>query len=130
VIYKKGKRDSCRDLFKSGNILTLPSAYIFECLLHTFSQIRNGGIQRSGTAHGRALRYKDNLCLEHCKTKQAQDFVAFRGRKLYNSLPVNLRKCEDLRIFRRILKNFLLEQPLYSIDEFVTHCDQYSELVD
>ena len=60
-VFNLRKRDSCKDIFKSANILTLPSLYILETLIITYSNKDNlqntGGFHNISTRHGDALRY-------------------------------------------------------------------------
>jgi len=43
------------------------------------------------------------------------------GTKLYNRLPNHLKNLEDLKPFKKQVKAFLLQQSIYSIEEYVSY---------
>jgi hypothetical protein len=47
--------------------------------------------------------------------------VANVGIKLYNKLPIKVKKLEKFQEFKRKLKYFLLQHIFYSVDEYMSY---------
>jgi len=43
------------------------------------------------------------------------------GTKLYNKLPNYIKNLENLKLFKKQLKAFLLQYTFYSVDEYLSH---------
>ena len=113
IITNKSKHDSCWQLFKQLQILTLPSQYIFSLLVfvakHRDLFLSNSDIHNINT------RYNDNLHLPTTNLTLVQKGVLYSGSKIYNNLPPHI---EGLKYFKSKLKGFLIEHTLYSLEEF------------
>lgn len=110
------KTASCRDLFKKLNILTAPSAYIFEVLKYVkvnyevfFNKIKK---------HDHFTRNKNSLVPTQSKLKTSQKGINFMGPKLYNKLPKNIKDSNE-KTFNKKLKRLLIEKSFYSVKEFL-----------
>ena len=64
-------------------------------------------IQRS-KIHGRNTRCRGELDLPICRLKIGQRSFAFRGAKLYNNLPNDIKKTPDVKKFKAKVCNYLL----------------------
>ena len=117
IITSKSKRESCRHLLQQLQILTLPSQYIFSWLVFVTKQrdlfLSNSKIHDSNT------RYQYNLHLPNTNLSLVQKGVLYSSSKIYNNLPTHIKSLSnDLKRFKSKLKSFLLEQSLYSLEEF------------
>jgi hypothetical protein len=63
-------------------------------------------------------RRKDDLRVQNYNTSTFKKNVINMGIKLYNRLPLELRKIEGFKEFKHKLKLFLLDQSLYTLHEF------------
>ena len=63
--------------------------------------------QRS-KAHGRNTRGSGELDLPFCRLKTGQRLFAFRGAKLYNNLPNEIKQNSDVKKFKAKVCNCLL----------------------
>ena len=54
------------------------------------------------------------------KRKYIKKSVINKGTNVYNELPRFLKEIDDLRVFRKILKLFLLFHSFYTVEEFVS----------
>ena len=64
--------------------------------------------QRRSIIHPRNTRQKNNLELPKCRLKTGQRSFAYRGPKIFNDLPKNIRETNDLNLFKkRIFKHIL-----------------------
>lgn len=110
-----GRPISCRNLFKHHNILTLPSIFILSCLDYVHRSqsqfVRNKDFHKYNTRHA------NELVIPYHRIKTAQLSINHLGIKLYNKLPPMVRALDSQR-FYAVVKRYLMERVLYSIDEF------------
>ena len=116
-----GARDSCRGLFVELGILTLPSQYIFCLLLFV---VKNKKLFSSNEdLHTINTRQQLNLHQPSAHLKKYQLGPYYMGIKLFNTLPASLKdQSSNPARFRLLLKKFLMETSLYSLDEFYSIC--------
>ena len=116
-----GARDSCRGLFVELGILTLPSQYIFCLLLFV---VKNKKLFSSNEdLHTIDIRQQLNLHQPSAHLKKYQLGPYYMGIKLFNTLPASLKdQSSNPARFRLLLKKFLMETSLYSLDEFYSIC--------
>ena len=57
--------------------------------------------------HDRNTRYKNNLNIPAYKSASGQRTFLYRATSFWNSLPCEIRGCDNLPIFKRHLKEFL-----------------------
>ena len=84
-----GYRDSCRELFKEEQILTLPSQYILSLLLFV---IRNMNLfVPNSIYHDINTRQKNDLHTPHAHRTMYQKGVLYFGIKVFNALPLSIK---------------------------------------
>ena len=112
--------------------MTLPAAYFYVSVIHTFGQLMNGNIQWTDLLNNYNLRTKGELVREHCNTKKAHDFVTHSGKRFFNKLPLELRQCKNEQAFRFKVKALLLHNPPYKLTDidFVSKGQCVVERVD
>jgi hypothetical protein len=92
------------------------SLYIFEVLCYfrkyNIYSTRNSNLCDDDT------RRKDDFHVPPCNTSFFKKSVINRGIKLYNRLPLAIKKSEGFKDFKNKLKLFLLEHPFYTLNEF------------
>jgi len=117
IITNSGSRDTCRQLFKHLQKLSLPSQYIFSLLVFV---IKNRDFfQSNSEIHNLNTRYNRNLHLPSTNLTSVQKGVLFSGSKIYSHLPSNIKALSnDAKHFKSALKNYLIEHSFYSLDEF------------
>jgi len=117
IITNKGKCYSCRQLFKTLQILTVPSQYIFSLLVFV---IKNKGLFTTNSdIHGINTRYNFNFHLRSTNLTLVQKGVHYSGSKVFNHLSENIKVLShDLRHFKTVLRNFLAEHTFYSLEEY------------
>ena len=116
IITNKSRRDSCRQVYKQLQILTLPGQYVYSLLMfvNKFSEL----FLSNSNIHDRNTRY--NLNLHHPSTNlKLVPRVLYLGIKFFNHLPISIKSLfKDPRHFKIKLRSFLLEHSLYSLDEY------------
>ena len=117
IITGKSRCDSCRDLFKQLQILTLPSQYIFSLLVFV---VKNMALfQFNSDIHDKNTRYNTNLHLPNTNLTLVQKGVLYSGSKIFNHLPIHIKTFTgDLKLFKSKLKTFLVDHSLYSLEEY------------
>ena len=109
-------RDSCRESFKQLGILTLPSAYIYECLLYAHSNMV--GTPLNSHYHNHDTRNKDLIRpIGHRLAKMSKSFICMSVR-LHNKLPDDLRSLAS-ESFPKEVKKYLVAKVFYSTDEML-----------
>jgi hypothetical protein len=110
-------RDSCRHLFKILKILPLKSQYIFSLFLFV---AKNRDLYESNSEiHNVNTRYSSDLHTPMANLATFQKGPYYFGIKLFNHLPTSIKKSShDINKFRSTLKNFLLINSFYSLEEY------------
>jgi hypothetical protein len=117
IITNIGRHDSCCQLFKQLQILTLPSQYIFSLLL--FVNKNREMFLSNSEIHYINTRYNYNLHLPSTNLALVQKGVLYSGSKVYNCLPSNIEVLSnDTKRFKSTLNSYLFEQAFYSLDEY------------
>ena len=117
LIGKEHYRAHCRPIFKRLGILPLPCMYVLalvtcvKCNYFTF--VKNSNVHNHGT------RGKDNFHTPHARTKGVSLGPEHMGIKLYNRLPSGLKEIQTICVFRRKVRDFLLKNLFYSVNEYL-----------
>jgi hypothetical protein len=113
----KGKRDSCRQLIQSLQILTVPSQYIFSLIVFVLKSREL--FQSNSNIHDINSRYNSNVNLPSTNLTLVQKGVLYSGCKIFNQPPKNIKMLShDLKRFKSVLKSFLIQHTFYSLEEF------------
>ncbi|XP_025268586.1 uncharacterized protein LOC112639318 [Camponotus floridanus] len=62
-----------------------------------------------GENYQRETRQKGNIVVQLRKTCQAQRSAFYKGTKMYNDLPAEVKQCERLNSFKRMLKDYVTQ---------------------
>ena len=114
IINKLNNREHCKPFFKKNKILTLISLYIYETILLT----KKVPVKTRETFHDHNLRNKNNLNLKQHHLQKTNKTPIYMGSKLYNLLPQNIKSIKTVTLFEKTLKQYLVDRPYYSIQEF------------
>lgn len=107
--------ESCREAFKDLGILTVICLYIHTVILYTYQQPYTRG---ENIHHYNTRRAKDYLLPIHHSTQYSKK-PSYMGRKLYNALPESMKNLSSAKL-KKQLHDWLLERPLYTLEEFFT----------
>ncbi|PNF29254.1 hypothetical protein B7P43_G10478, partial [Cryptotermes secundus] len=110
-------RTTCRPIFKDLKILTVTSLYIFEVLC--YFQKFNLYTTRNSDLYEYNTRRKEDFHVRSCSTSTSKKSVINMGIKAYNRLPLKIRKLNGFKDFKYKLKLFLLDNPFYTMKEFL-----------
>jgi hypothetical protein len=110
-------RESCRNRFRDLNILPLRSQYIFALMM--FVTKNADTFTTNKEFHDRSTRHNRDLYMNQVNLARYGKGVLHMATKVFNKLPYDLKKISgDQKKFKVHLKNFLLTNSFYTVDEF------------
>jgi len=110
-------RDSCRKVFKSLEIMTLYSQYIYSLVLYT---INNKHLfDANNEIHKYKTRNNNNLHRPIASLSKFNKGTYISGIKVFNNLPRYIKALtNDHKYFKSILKMFLYHHSFSSVNEY------------
>lgn len=109
---------SCRPLFRSLKILTLPSLYILEVASLIYKKQKQ--FLRHADQHHYDTRNKMGFILPNFGFRIGRKSPIYLGLEIFNRLDVSIKNSESLGVFRYRLKKFLIDKCYYNISEFLS----------
>ena len=91
------RKTSCRDLFRTLNILPVPCVYIKETVYYI--KVNNEGLKQNLAIHDYETRHRSDFQTQFCKTSIFKKSVINLGTKLHNKIPNYLKNLENLKPF-------------------------------
>lgn len=116
-----GRDTSCKKLFKECGLLTITSLYILEVLC--FMRRYKLEPQKNEQIHEHNTRGKQQLHIKPCKINLQKKSVINMGIRLYNKLPKNIQREERYNSYKRKMREFLIDNAFYSLDEYFKYED-------
>lgn len=113
------ERETCKPIFKKLQIMTLPSLYIFCCLVSVRESL--GSLKVRQEIHSYSTRQKHLLDLLPLKLEKTNSSHIIMKLKLFNKLPGEAWSV-PLQRFKKTIGNWLKEQVFYSVEEYLA-CD-------
>lgn len=113
IIYKLKNDAHCKPFFKLSGIMTVPALYIYHALVHIHEN--RLGYQTHADVHPYNTRNKDAIV-----PARHRYFITQKNSldiSVYNGLPSAVRE-QSVKNFKKTLKNYLVEKPIYKIGEF------------
>ena len=108
--------ESVKEHFSSQNIMTVYSLYVFETVLYVKENFET--VLKLGYNHEYNTRNKDKLFLQKHNLEFYRKKPSYIGAKFYNYLPLNIQNEANFNKFKGLLKVYLVNKALYTIDEF------------
>lgn len=109
-------REDCKNSYKTLHLMTLPSIYIYNCLLYTHKNLTI--FQTFDQIHHYNTRNKENIYPNHLRLTKSRYSVNYYGIQFYNKLPPAW-KATNQETFKHNIKKFFLENPFYSTSEYL-----------
>lgn len=107
-------RDSCKPLFISNGILTLPCLFLFETCCLMFRKY-GSSVNSSSVCNTRQIF---NISLPIPSSSQTKNSIIYNSKKIFNHLPLHIRRIQNFKIFRKNVKTLLASKAYYSVNEF------------
>jgi hypothetical protein len=117
IITNTRPRDSCMEIFKKIEIMTLYYQYIYSLLLYT---INNKYLfNTNNEIHKYKTRSLNNLHLPAVNLTKCNKGAYISGIKVFNHLPQAIKMLvTDERSFKSAMKRFLYHHSFYSMNEY------------
>ena len=113
-ILRKNRQHSSSPLFKRLNLLKLNEINKLNATLLVFKSLNEFITSPIPYVHQNFgpynLRRRETLFIPFSRSSQSQRFIAIRGARLWNELPLEIRSCRTVHSFKRKLKKHYLTQ--------------------
>lgn len=116
IITNKTKLSHCKQLFINLNILTFPSLYIYHTILYTVQNIK---LKQNSNIHSYNTKNHNKIHIIPHRTAKFASGPYYKGIQLINKLPKAVREYNDIKIFKKQLKLYLIEKAFYSVEEYL-----------
>jgi hypothetical protein len=128
AIYEMRPRDSLRELFKEINILTLPSLYIYENIMHVRKNLYK--FKLNSDNHNFNTRNKDKIAVPKFRLAKTNK-KSFLGNSIrfYNKIPKEITGLTEGK-FKNHVKSTLLKKAYYTISQYIEDKDAWKLLHD
>ena len=110
-------RDSCRGVFKSHGLMTLPCVYFHECVM--FVRKNPSVFNSYKLNHNLNTRGANDFRLPAHSLTSFEEGALYNCLKLYNHLPEKIKNIESLPRFKEVLRNELVNKEFYHVNEFI-----------
>lgn len=81
--------------------------FIFKILKGMLPEVLRDRLEIVGEDYGRDTRQKGNIVIQLRKRRSAQKSVFYEGVKMYNALPIEVKQCDKIEAFKRLLKEHI-----------------------
>ena len=105
---------SCKPYFKQQKMLTLPSLYIFEVSIF----VKKNPNLFTLKSRPPNLRPHSRLAIPSTTLKIVLSGPLAMSAKIYNNIPENIQRENNINKFKLILKSYLIEKCFYTLQEF------------
>lgn len=109
-------RADVRVAFTELNIMTLPSRYIFECLIYARNNLDE--YKTSSDIHSHDTRTRENLRMEYQRLHKSANSTLHYSPLFYNKLPPAVKSLE-INKFKSAIKTYLTKYAFYTFSEFL-----------
>lgn len=82
--------------------------FIFKILRGYLPYILRNRLELVGDRDQRETRQKGNIVVQLRKTCEAQRCAFYKGTKMYNDLPEEIKQCDKMNNFKRMLKDYVI----------------------
>lgn len=82
--------------------------FIFKILNNMMSEQLSNRLRIVGEMRDRQTRQAGNIAIEFRRTRSAQKSLFYEGVLMYNALPAEIKQCDRLELFKRMLKEFVI----------------------
>jgi hypothetical protein len=103
LIHNVKRKTSCRELFRTLNILPAPCVYIMETVYYI--KLNNKGLKQNLAIHDNKTRHRSNFQTQFCRTNIFKKSVNNPGAKLYK-LPNYFKTLREFKTFQKTTKSF------------------------
>jgi hypothetical protein len=123
IMYNLKPRESCKEMFKQKQIMTLYSCYIYSLILFVTNNMEL--FKFNNEIHGHNTRIDTNLYPKNVRLTKVAKGPYNTGIKVFNHLPQNVKVLlHNTQQFKRKLKMFLFNNQFYSMEDYFGYKDK------
>lgn len=108
-------QDSCKEYFKKLKIMTVPSLFIFSCLMHIKEHFNK--LTTRTNIHTHNTRNKHTIDIPYSRLTKIHRSHKYVSIELFNTLPASARTV-PLEKFKVVLGKWIKDKAFYSLAEF------------
>lgn len=82
--------------------------FIFKILKNLLPEQLRNRIEIVGSESERQTRQAGDIVIQYRRTRSAQKSLYYEGVRMYNDFPAELKRCERIELFKRMLKEYIL----------------------
>ena len=116
LIFRLKGTETCKLVFKTYKLLTLPSIYIYKCLI--FFKLNQHNVNQFHQVHDHQTRFSYLHVLDHHRLSKYEKSPRYSGTIFFNMLPKEIQ-CLDFAVFKSKIKKILCNKAYYSVNEFL-----------
>lgn len=116
AIYYLKARESLREKFKTINILTMPSLYIYMNIMYARKNLHK--FKLSSEVHSHDTRHKHKIVVARTRLSKINKSFVSNCVRFYNILPDHIVNLQE-NAFKNTIKRILMEKAYYKTDEFL-----------
>jgi len=116
ILTDSNDKAHCRPLFKQCKIMTVVNMYIFVSLVYVKKNVDK--LILSNQIHNHFTRSSHHIFVERSRLSKTQNSFKILSIKLFNKLPLVAKNVNNNK-FVKIIQDWLVENPLYSVSEFL-----------
>jgi len=99
--------------------------FVFKMIKGMLPEQLNNKLVLVGNTIERQMRQTNNIVIQFRRTKSAQKSLFYEGIQMYNAMPSELKQCDRLTTFKRMLKEYIIPK----VDWYVRH-PMYNKIVE
>jgi hypothetical protein len=111
--------ESCRNHFKSLDMLTVPAMFIYSCAM--YRRVRPQLYTLNTDLHGYETRNKNKISIPVHKTTFYEKSPYYITAKIYDHLPLVLKNIKNDMFFKNLLKKILVGLEFYTVSEYFSN---------
>ena len=109
--------ESCKQIFKTKRLLTVPALFIFHSILYI--KKHESLLPHLGDNHQYNTRNRSEFEIIKHRLQKTEKHPSVLGAKLFNKLPNSLKNVTNSKKFKNEIKQYLIENAFYSVDEYL-----------
>lgn len=115
VILQCNRYTKVEDMLSAVQFMSIRQRLYYNVCTFIFKAVKNllpkefkNRLQIVRTKSGRETRQAENIVIQFRRTRSAQKSMYYEGVKIYNALPIELKGCEKVEQFKRMLKEYVV----------------------
>jgi hypothetical protein len=117
TIFNLPFRETVRPYFSKYKILTVHAIFIYNNIIFLKQNLKK--YEFTHNVHCRNTRNRDNIYLTRHNYARYEKCPHYTSSRMYNALPDSIKNITPFNKFKKKLKEYLCDNPLYNINDFL-----------